>query len=357
MRIGHPVSARTLPVPLEQRPENGRPKEGPSWPCAVRLPPSRGALLFLAILALLALVCPAHAAEASAEGATAASTTSLAWWVWPLILLVVTFLLGIVGVLGGIGGGVLFVPIVGGFFPFHMDFVRSAGLLVALTGGLAAGPSLLRSRLADLRLTMPLALVASASAIVGAIIGLALPAQVVQTALGLIILAIVVLMWRSKNSAYPDVPKADALSAALQINGIYCEPTNGEQIEWKVHRTPIGLVLFIFIGMIAGMFGLGAGWANVPVLNLLMGAPLKVSVATSRFMLSIVDTSAAWIYINNGAVIPMIAAPCVIGIMLGASVGVRLLKVTEASVIRKVVLILLIVASVRSLLKGLGIWN
>ena len=49
----------------------------------------------------------------------------------------------------------------------------------------------------------------------------------------------------------------------------------------------------------AGMFWLGAGWANIPVLNLLMGAPLKISVATSKFLLSITDTSAAWIYLNK----------------------------------------------------------
>ena len=46
------------------------------------------------------------------------------WWIWPLILLLVTFLMGIVAVLGGVGGGVLFVPIISGFFPFHLDFVR-----------------------------------------------------------------------------------------------------------------------------------------------------------------------------------------------------------------------------------------
>ena len=31
---------------------------------------------------------------------------------------------GFVAVPSGVGGGVLFVPIVGGFFPFHLDFVR-----------------------------------------------------------------------------------------------------------------------------------------------------------------------------------------------------------------------------------------
>jgi len=77
------------------------------------------------------------------------------WWAWPLLLFAVAFLLGIVAVIGGIGGGVLFVPIVGGFFPFHLDFVRGAGLLLALSGSLSAGPALLRGGLASLRLAMP----------------------------------------------------------------------------------------------------------------------------------------------------------------------------------------------------------
>ena len=87
---------------------------------------------------------------------------TVAWWVWPLALFVTCFFLGIVAVPSGVGGGVLFVPIVGGFFPFHLDFVRGAGLLVALASALAAGPSLLRGGLANLRLALPLAVLASA---------------------------------------------------------------------------------------------------------------------------------------------------------------------------------------------------
>jgi uncharacterized protein len=105
------------------------------------------------------------------------------------------------------------------------------------------------------------------------------------------------------------------------------------------------------------MFGLGAGWANVPVLNLLMGAPLKVSVATSKFLLSITDTSAAWIYVNNGAVFPMMVVPSIIGIMLGSIIGVRILAKTKPAAIRSMVIGLLLFASVRALLKGFQIWN
>src|SRR5436190_760695 len=56
---------------------------------------------------------------------------SMPWWAWPILLFAITFLLGVISVVAGIGGGVLFVPIVGSFFPFHLDFVRGAGLVLA----------------------------------------------------------------------------------------------------------------------------------------------------------------------------------------------------------------------------------
>ncbi|MFN3406362.1 MAG: sulfite exporter TauE/SafE family protein [Caldimicrobium sp.] len=316
----------------------------------------KGGIRFWLLLVLLILFKTQLFAGEVPEGLVEGGST-LPWWAWPLLLFIVTFILGIIAVLGGVGGGVLFVPIVGGFFPFNLDFVRGAGLLVALSGALAAGPGLLKRGLADLRLAIPLALIASSSAIIGAMIGLSLPKNVVNTLLGLTILGIVVIMLLAKKSEFPEVKKADALSQALKIHGIYYEPTTGKEVEWKVHRTPIALFLFIIIGIMAGMFGLGAGWANVPVINLLMGAPLKVSVSTSKFLLSITDTSAAWIYLNSGAIIPMIVVPSIIGIMLGSIVGVRVLAVARPKVIRWVVIGLLAFSGLRALLKGLGIWT
>jgi uncharacterized membrane protein YfcA len=263
--------------------------------------------------------------------------------------------MGIFAVLGGVGGGVLFVPIISGFFPFHLDFVRGTGLLVALSGALAAGPGLLKMNLASLRLAIPVALIASTCAILGAMIGLALPTNIVQISLGSTILGICVLMLVAKKSELPDVPKADKLSSALRIYGVYQERSTGQTIDWKIHRTPIGLFLFIFIGIMAGMFGLGAGWANVPVLNLVMGVPLKISVATSKFLLSITDTSAAWIYMNQGCVIPMMVVPSLVGIMLGSFVGVKILAIAKPTIIRWMVIGILAFAGVKALLKGLGI--
>ena len=282
---------------------------------------------------------------------------ALPWWIWPLALFAVTFVLGIIAVLAGVGGGVLFVPIVGGFFPFHLDFVRGTGLLLALSGALSAGPALLRGGLASLRLAMPLAVVGSITSIAGALLGLALPTAFVQTALGVTILAIAALMWSSKKSEQPDKVRPDALGEALRMHGVYHDPASGRDVEWRVQRTAAAFFAFAGIGVLAGMFGLGAGWANVPVFNLLMGVPLKLSVGTSGFLLSVIDTSAAWIYINRGAVLPMLVAPSIIGVMLGAKIGARLLRIAPAATVRRIVIVLLLVAGARALLKGLGLWT
>lgn len=308
---------------------------------------------------LASSVMPAVSSATATIGTTvntAAGTPGAPWWVWPLLLFVVTFVMGILAVLAGVGGGVLFTPIIGGFFPFHLDFVRGAGLLVALSGALAAGPGLLKANLANLRLALPVALIASTFSIVGAFMGLALPTNIVQTAMGVTIILIALLFVFSKNTEYPNVGAPDNLSKKLGISGAYFEATSGKVINWSIWRTPQGFLMFTLIGLIAGMFGLGAGWANVPVLNILMGAPLKIAVGSSKFLLSITDTSAAWIYLNQGAVLPIIAVPGILGIMFGSFVGVKLLKGTKPKMVRYLVITMLGFAGLQSVLKGLGIF-
>jgi uncharacterized membrane protein YfcA len=307
-------------------------------------------LFWLLPLAMLLLALPAEASN------VASSADTTAWWVWPLALFVVCFFLGMLAVPAGVGGGVLFVPIVGSFFPFHLDFVRGAGLLVAMASALAAGPSLLKIGMANLRLAMPLALAASISSIAGAMLGLALPDNVVQTSLGVTILGIAMLMILSKKSEFPLVQQPDALSQALGIHGVFHDTISGKNIPWQIHRTPAGLVLFLIIGFLGGLFGVGAGWANVPGLNLLLGVPLKVAAGTSSMILSMASSSATWYYLDNGAILPIIAVPSVVGMMIGARIGAHLLTILKASVIRRLVIGILLFAGLRTLLKGLGIW-
>lgn len=312
-------------------------------------------LRWLVPLTVLLISSPAFASTAQSM---AHSPPTHPWWFWPVILFFFCLVLGVLAVMAGVGGGVLYVPLVSGFFPFHIDIVRGIGLMVALAGALAAGPGLLRRNLANLRLALPVALIASACSIAGALLGLYLSRlnpNIIQSCLGGTIVGIAFLLLFSKNTEKPVVNKQDAIGLALGLEGIYWDDGARESVSWKTHRTLIGLLMFILIGLLAGMFGLGAGWANVPVLNLLMGVPLKVSVATSKFLLSITDTSAAWIYLNRGCVIPLIAVPSIVGLMLGSILGVRILAVAKPKFIRYMVIVVLLFAGLKALDKGLGI--
>ena len=82
---------------------------------------------------------------------------------------------------------------------------------------------------------MPVALIASTMAIVGAMVGLALPTHIIQLSLGGTILAIMLIMLSASKSELPHVEQEDSLSNALRITGIYHEPSMKRDIPWKIH--------------------------------------------------------------------------------------------------------------------------
>ncbi|MDH4128099.1 MAG: sulfite exporter TauE/SafE family protein [Spirochaetota bacterium] len=314
--------------------------------------------IYTFILPLFLIIIVSNAFAQGNDNQINSLNPSSDWWMWIIVLFIISFILGIIAVAAGVGGGVLFVPIVGSFFPFHIDFVRGAGLILALAGALSAGPPLLKNGLANLRLALPFGLVASVFSFLGANFGLEmLSPPDIQKILGFIILLVIVVMIVRKKDDLPEVKKQDTLGSFLGLSGIYHDLFLDKTIHWQIHRTLSGLILFAFIGFIAGMLGLGAGWANVPVLNLWLGVPFRVSVASSKFILSITDTSAAWVYANKGLILPIIAVPSIAGIVIGTKIGVKLLLKLKPQLLKWTVIIVLLFASLRALLKGFHIWN
>ena len=116
-------------------------------------------------------------------------------------------------------------------------------------------------------------------------------------------------MWGAKKSEHPHVARADPLASALGMHGVYHDAASRRDVHWRVHRTPAGLLAFGGIGVLAGMFGLGAGWANVPALNLLMRAAQLRSAPRGLASCGYV---AAWVS-NPRRVRPRRVAPSILG--------------------------------------------
>jgi hypothetical protein len=177
----------------------------------------------------------------------------------------------------------------------------------------------------------------------------------VQLTLGLVILATVALMAFVRPREQAGAGRPDRLASWLGIGGTYREAGRDMTLAWRPQAMVAGIVLFAGIGFMAGLFGLGAGWANVPVLNLVMALPLRLSVGTSYFVLAIAGPSAALVYLASGAMQPLVVVPSVLGIMLGARLGTWLLVRTRTAVLRRIVIGVLLMAGLRALLRGLGI--
>jgi len=278
---------------------------------------------------------------------------------WIIILFLFAFAIGIVAPISGVGGGVLFVPLATAFFPFSVDFIRGAGLIMALTSALSSAPYLIEKGLANVKIVSPLVVVSIITSITGGIVGLWLTSAFpsgeyyITIALGIVLFFIFVVMITSKRVEFPQVRKVDVFSKKLGLTGAWYEPSFKRVVRYKTTNLPLGFFCFGAVGFVAGMFGLGAGWANVPVLNLIMGAPIKVSVATSMTIITVNDAAASWVYMAQGAVLPLICIPSVIGITIGARIGAKLSARAKPLFVKYLVIGIMIFAAILDIFKGL----
>ncbi len=95
----------------------------------------------------------------------------------------------------------------------------------------------------------------------------------------------------------------------------------------------------------------------MPLMNLLMGVPLKVATGTSNFMIGVTATSAAFVRYANGDIDPLIAVPTALFVFLGARVGSWLVPRTPNALLRKIFGWVALVIAALMILQALGIYQ
>jgi uncharacterized membrane protein YfcA len=84
-----------------------------------------------------------------------------------------------------------------------------------------------------------------------------------------------------------------------------------------------------------------------------MRLPIKVSSATSNFMIGVTAAASAGVYFARGDIDPFIAAPVAAGVLVGATAGSRVLGRLKNSSIRKAFVVVLAWICVQMLWKGI----
>ena len=279
-----------------------------------------------------------------------------------VLLMGATTLIGIFAVMTGVGGGVVFTPLFMGFTDVDSYIIRSTGLFVAMAGALVASRSYLRRGIVNTRLLLAGAVPYTAFAVFGALVAGYIDASMGITGEALIrgVLGVIVLfsgclfIFYGSRMRYPEVERVDEFTERLHLAMPYWEASLGRVVRYALTRARVALCLFCLVGFISGLFGLGAGWAMVPVFNMVMMAPLKVAATTSSVMISLGNTAAVWPYIAGGGMFPLFAVPSMIGLITGALIGSRIMLKVKAGFIRWLIVVVLLVAGVRLVVKAVG---
>jgi uncharacterized membrane protein YfcA len=93
------------------------------------------------------------------------------------------------------------------------------------------------------------------------------------------------------------------------------------------------------------MLGVGAGAIKVVAMDYVMHLPLKVSSATSNFMIGVTAGAGALVFLARGDVATVVAAPVALGVTIGALIGSRVLPYANVQALRTMFIgILLLIA-------------
>jgi hypothetical protein len=223
---------------------------------------------------------------------------------------------GVLGALLGIGGGILIVPLLTLGFgePLSRAIGTSLVAVVATSAGAAAHN--VRAGRADVRLGLTLEIGTVLGAAAGGLLA-GLLAERVLAGLFAALMAYVALSLLGRTFAPADEATADEPVDPMAPDGPAAP-------AYRSRRLPLALGGSVGAGAVSALLGVGGGIVKVPLMRLVMGAPMHVATATSNFMIGVTAAAGAYAYLFRGDVEPMVAAPLALGVLGGAAVGARI---------------------------------
>jgi uncharacterized protein len=275
----------------------------------------------------------------------------------PLVFTLVTFGIsiaaGLLGSLLGLGGGIIVVPALTLLLHIDIRYAIGASIVAVIATSSGAAAAYVRERLTNLRVAMSLEVATTTGALSGAYVGGVIGGRWLYLIFGVMLgYSAIAMLRKRKDLGGNDVPR-DAIADRLKLHDSYFDPATGKETSYRVTRTALGIVLMYIAGVVSGLLGIGSGALKVPAMDLAMRLPIKVSTATSNFMIGVTAAASAGVYFSRGDINPFIAAPVAAGVLLGATGGSLLLGRIKSSVVRATFIIVLIWISLQMLWKGL----
>jgi uncharacterized membrane protein YfcA len=262
---------------------------------------------------------------------------------------------GLFGALLGLGGGVILVPVLTLVLGIDIHYAIGASIVSVIATSSGAAAAYLRDGVTNIRVGMFLEIATTTGAIVGALIAGYIGGAGLFIVFGVVLTYSAYAMFRRRDAELPTGVEMGPLANFLHLGSAYYDSALNRLVEYNVRGARYGLPLMFVAGAVSGLLGIGSGVLKVPAMDLAMKLPLKVSTATSNFMIGVTAAASAGVYFIRGDVNPFIAAPVAMGVLIGATVGTRLMMRTRSTQIRRVFVVVLVFVALQMLVKGFGI--
>ena len=272
-----------------------------------------------------------------------------------ILLILVAIIAGLIGSVFGVGGGIILIPLL--VFIFNIPIRVAAGIsIVSIIATSLMGSSVyLKNEITNVKIGAILQAAMSTGSIIGALISVYTSEEIISLAFSFMLFYASYMMIRSAQSSDKELNTSEGIASKLKLDGTFLDKSEGRIVNYGVKNLVQGFFISILGGMIAGMLGVGGGLINVPVISMLMGAPIKVAIATSNFIIGITAVSGSIVYFIRGLVNPLIVAPVVIGIVIGAFIGANYMPKIRNITLKRLFSLYLIYTAVRLILRSLGI--
>lgn len=272
-----------------------------------------------------------------------------------LIVLLGSIIAGVLGALLGLGGGIIIIPMLTLALGVDIHYAIGASIVSVIATSSGAAAAYVRDRITNLRIGMLLEITTTTGAVSGAFIAGLISVKVLYIIFAVVLAYSAVSMFRKQHDErQPDV-QAHPWARRLRLAGAYSDARQGRVVAYDVAGVPLALALMYVAGTVSGLLGIGGGILKVPAMDMAMKLPMKVSTATSNFMIGVTAAASAGVYFARGDIVPFVAGPVALGVLIGATLGTHLMIRLNNRSIRQVFVVVLIAVAVQMAARGLGI--
>lgn len=258
---------------------------------------------------------------------------------------------GLLGSLTGLGGGVIIIPLLTLGFGVPMHYAIGASLISVIGTSSGAAVAFVKEGFTNMRIGMFLEIGTTAGAIIGALVSGMLNPNTLGIIFASILILTVILNLKGKPDHQEPVIKG-SLEEKLKLYGTF--PDKGVLKSYSARNTVPGFLMMMFAGAMSGLLGIGSGALKVLAMDNMMRLPFKVSTTTSNFMIGVTAVASAMIYFQRGEIIPVIAAPVLVGVVVGSFIGSKTLMVSKTKKLKTFFAIVITILSIYMMYNGIN---